>query len=352
LNYSFLDRLVHKLAFGLPLIQRTAEDIESATLGAVYDGATAAQPIFITSLPRAGTTMFLEILHRWPHLATHLYRDMPFVMAPVIWSRVSGIFHKRSELRERAHRDGLQVGYDSPEAFEEIIWNTLWPEKYGETRIELWEENDSKADASEFFLRHMKKIIAIRCPDRILEGRYISKNNANIARLDLIPCMFPDASILVPVRHPFEHAASLLRQHENFRELHQKDSFSRRYMADLGHYEFGELHKPIAFPGLDALISNLDTLTIDYWLAYWIAAFDYIYARRDSVIVVSYEDICRDGERGLRKVLKRLGIDNGGVLQSAAQILRAPSQLRYTDFEINPDLGKRAEVLYESLLSH
>jgi hypothetical protein len=27
-------------------------------------------------------------------------------------------------MAERAHKDGLQVGYDSPEAIEEILWRT------------------------------------------------------------------------------------------------------------------------------------------------------------------------------------------------------------------------------------
>lgn len=352
MNYSFLDRLVHRLAFGLPFIQRTAEDIERAVFCSAYKDAVAAQPIFITSLPRAGTTLFLEILYRWPHLATHLYRDMPFIMAPLIWSRVSSSFRKKSELRERAHQDGMQVGYDSPEAFEEIIWNAFWPEKYEDTSIGLWKKADYKAEAKEFLLEHFKKIIAIRCPERILDGRYISKNNTNIARLELIPLMFPDAKILVPIRHPIEHAISLLRQHRNFLELHKNEPFSKRYMADIGHFEFGELHKPIAFPGLDVLINNLNPNTPDYWLAYWVAAFEYVYTQRDSLILISYEATCRDGQSALLKLLDRIGIDDESMLPEAANLLKSPPEPRQADFEFNHDMHERAEALYQSLLSN
>ena len=115
LNYSFLDRLIHRVAFAAPAIQLTASDMEKALYGASWDKVRGGRPIFITSLPRAGTTLMLEAFHLFPSLASHLYRDMPFVMAPVLWSRLSHGFRKQAELHERAHGDGMQVGYDSPE---------------------------------------------------------------------------------------------------------------------------------------------------------------------------------------------------------------------------------------------
>ncbi len=148
-NYSALDRFLHRIAFSAPSIQFTAADIEKKIFGAVYDNVKAAQPIFITSLPRAGTTLLLEVLQCFPSLATHNYRDMPFVMAPVFWSRLSSSFRKRAELSERAHGDGMQIGYDSPEAFEEILWRAFWPEKYSETGIALWGVADGKKEARE-----------------------------------------------------------------------------------------------------------------------------------------------------------------------------------------------------------
>jgi len=294
----------------------------------------------------------LEVLHRFPSLATHTYRDMPFVMAPILWSRLSSAFRKRVELHERAHGDGMQVGYDSPEAFEEILWRAFWPEKYTDTGIALWAENDIKDEASTFFVEHMKKIIALRRPDRIRDGRYISKNNGNIARLDLIGRMFPEAKILVPVRHPIEHTASLLRQHRNFIEMHKNEAFIRRYMADLGHYEFGDLHRPIAFLGIDKLLSNRNPLQIDYWLAYWIAAFEYVLERRDKVILISYEAICADGRRGLTDICTQLEIPEEGMLDTVASIFKAPSLPRGDKIEFDHKLRGRAEELHEALIAY
>lgn len=350
-DYSVLDRILHRIAFSAPSIQLTAADIEKKFFGEFYSEMLGARPIFITSLPRAGTTLLLEMLHKFPSLATHNYRDMPFVMAPIFWSRMSRAFRKDSQLRERAHGDGMQIGYDSPEAFEEIFWRTFWPEKYSDTSIALWTADDVKGEAHAFFIEHMKKIIALRRPDRTGDGRYISKNNGNIARLDLITCMFPDAEILVPFRQPIEHAASLLRQHRNFIDMHKHDPFIRRYMADIGHYEFGDLHRPIMFPGLDALISGRDPSTIDYWLGYWIATFEYVLSRRDEVVLVSYESTCIGGRKALRGICARLEISEEGILEKAALLLKAPSTRRFDGAVMDAGLRDRAEVLHEDLLS-
>jgi len=350
LNYSFLDRLIHRVAFAGPAIQLTAADMERTLYHTAWDDVRGGRPVFITSLPRAGTTLMLEAFHLFPTLASHLYRDMPFVMAPVLWSRLSGAFRKEAELRERAHGDGMQVGYDSPEAFEEVIWRAFWPEKYGDSGIGLWTEDDVREEATAFFAEHMRKIIALRRPDRAADARYISKNNANIARLDLLRRMFPDGSILVPVRAPVEHAISLLRQHRNFVDMHRDSPFVRRYMGDIGHYEFGALHRPIAFPGLAALTAGRDPLGVDYWLGYWIAGFEHVLSRREHVILFSYEATCRDGAGALAELCRRADIDDGGALAAAAALFRPPPPPRGTDVEIDPDLRARAEALHRALV--
>jgi Sulfotransferase family len=350
LNYSALDRLFHQLAFAAPFIQLTAADMEKAAYGATFRQARAARPIFVTSLPRAGTTVLLESLAEFPSIATHVYRDMPFVLAPILWSKLSGPFRTPTVPRERAHGDGVVVGFDSPEAFEEIIWRTFWPGKYSPTRIALWSAADRRADARAFFLDHMKKIVALRRPDRVADARYLSKNNANIARLDLIPRMFPDASMVVPVRRPLEHAWSLLRQHENFTAIHRESPFVRRYMADIGHYEFGALHRPLAFPGIDDLLAGRDPLTLDYWLAYWIAAFEYLAAHRGQAIVVGYEAMCADAPRALGSLCGALDVPEEATLARAAARFR-PAPLARADLadRSDPGLKSRADEAYRAL---
>jgi hypothetical protein len=350
-NYSALDRLLHKLAFASPAVQLVAADCEDLLFGADIRDVRAPAPIFITSLPRAGTTILLSALNRLPGLGTHLYRDMPFVMAPLLWNRMSRAHRKQAALQERAHGDGMMVGFDSPEAFEEIIWRAFWPEKYTDAGIRLWDRRDADPRAQDFLDAHFRKIVAIRCGSDRSRGRYLSKNNANIARLDYIAATMPDAKILVPVRDPIDHAASLLKQHRNFLAIHARDPFARAYMADIGHYEFGELHRPILFPGVAGLRERHSTVHVDYWLAYWIAAFEHVSSLRSRIIPVSYEGICAQGVPALERLCERLGVDPGGKAGLAAMAAQFRAPMRHGDetTQAAPALQYRARELHASL---
>jgi Sulfotransferase family len=352
--YSRLDRLFHRLAFASPNIQLAAEDIETSAFGRTFRAVSPARPVLLTSLPRAGTTMVLERLHLSPDLACTTYRDMPFVMAPVLWSKLSGRFRRTGEARERAHGDGVVIGHDSPEGFEEVIWRAFWPEHYRRDGISPWATTDAKAEARGFLLRHMQKIIALRRPGRA-GARYLSKNNANIARLALLPAMFPDATLLVILRDPFEHAASLHRQHANFAARHAADPFAARYMGDIGHYEFGALHRPILFPGFAELrggAAGQGPESRDYWLAYWIAAFAAVAAAREGLgarlLIAGYEALCAADGSGFAALRERLGLAEPDGLAGAAPALRLPAR-RAGRAGFDAGLADRAEALHAVL---
>ena len=350
-DYSCLDRLVHRIAFSNSSVQITAAEIEDRLFGRDLDGVEARAPIFITSLPRAGTTVLLTALNLAPELATHLYRDMPFVMAPLLWSRISRRFRKRATLRERAHGDGIAIGFDSPEAFEEVMWRLFWPKHYQADGIKLWSVNDVNVEAQSFMMSHFRKIVSLRCPKGAGQGRYISKNNANIARLDLIPRMFTDATFLVLVRSPMAHAASLHRQHENFLKRHEEDPFTFRYMADIGHYEFGALHRPIRFEGLATLAEGLEATNLDYWLAYWIAAFEHIAMRRDRIHLIEFENLCRRGDEAAAELCELLGIEKSRAPEIGAHFRPVPPLQPELEAYRGP-LRDRAEELHHSLIDH
>lgn len=347
--YSGLDRLLHRIAFLSPEVQKTAAEIEDRIFARRLDGIETRPPVFITSLPRAGTTVLLTALASVPELATHTYRNMPFIMAPLLWDKISGGFRTRAISRERTHGDGIDVSYDSPEAFEEVIWQAFWPDHFLPDRITLWSAADARDEVQAFMRRHFAKIVALRRGDQNSPGRYLSKNNANIARLDLLPVTFPGADILIPVRDPLSHAASLLRQHRNFLDLHERDAFGQRYMRDIGHYEFGALHCPIRFERFDDLTRGLTPLQLDYWLGYWIAAFHHIAARRDRVHLVDYMKLCQNGIAAAEDLCRTLDLD----LIYAARIGAYFNPPRAPDPDISAHQSShrdRAEALYRDLI--
>ncbi len=85
--YSFLERCVHKVAFSTHGSQITLADLEDRIYAKQLRAHTARRPVFITALPRAGTTLLLECFSGLDEFASHCYRDMPFILIPCFWSR-------------------------------------------------------------------------------------------------------------------------------------------------------------------------------------------------------------------------------------------------------------------------
>ena len=82
------------------------------------------RPVYIASLPRSGTTILTEMLEQHPDLTCHRYSDFPNVWTPY-WRNYllrENPDPVRREMRERAHKDRIEVSNDSPEAVEEVLW--------------------------------------------------------------------------------------------------------------------------------------------------------------------------------------------------------------------------------------
>jgi len=311
-DYSATDRFFHEFAFCSPLVPKSASWIEDRLLGRKISGDLHA-PVFVTSLARGGTTALLNALHDVPEMATHTYRDMPFVTAPILWNWLSGGRRRQVARHQRAHGDGLEIDLDAPEAFEEVVWKLFWPEKYQSNGIALWHDKDHRPKAERFLRRHMAKIIKARAslgrPDGKSPARYLSKNNGNISRINFLCETFPECKIVVPVRKPECHVASLLRQHKNFKHLHATDDFTRRYMRDIGHFEFGELHKPILFNA--SAIALFEPDQNDYWLQYWITAFHHLLQYSDKCIFILQDDLRTAPQEMMTRLCKEIGVTPG-----------------------------------------
>lgn len=347
-TYGAADRFAHMLAFSGPGFQKTTAKVDDYVFKKRVKEFEAAPPIFITSLARGGTTSLLNALSQVEGMATHLYRDMPFISAPYMWNGLGNLMNREVTQVERAHGDGLTIGLDSPEAFDEIFWHLFWPEKYDRGQIGIWHETDFRPDAQDFFKLHFRKICYLRAGKTVANGdvplRYLSKNNANIARLRLLPDLFPGCKIVVPLRHPGAHAWSFLRQHRNFLERQSEDDFVLRYMRDIGHLEFGLLHQPMAFPGLAVDGHELDDP--NYWLAYWIAAFRDVLEQSDKCHIVTQNDLRARPNEVLPALAERLDINSG--IMDFRPFFRAEPDLEMTE-GFADNLLREANSIYEAL---
>lgn len=343
--YSALDKALHNYAFASPGRQISLASIEDRIWRRAIGAAAPERPVFITSLARAGTTILLELLARQREFGSATYRNMPFAMAPLLSARFSRLFRKPGEKAERAHGDGITVNFDSPEAFEEALWMAFWPGRYENARIELWTAADRKPDFESFLARHMRKIVA----DTTGACRYVSKNNANIARLPLLATVFPEAQVLIPVRDPAAQVASLMRQHRRFSALHERDRFARQYMEGIGHFEFGAALRPIAFPGGPEDAEGAEHA--DYWLRYWIAAYSHILRTApERTIFVDHDALSLRPDRHLPLLAAALGVAEPAVFMAASGMFRAPKQP--PDLPgASPLLMRQATELHAALLA-
>lgn len=349
-NYSALDRAVHRFALRGLGWQKMMAEVEDDLYARQLRDVELAKPVFVTSLPRAGTTLLLNLFSLLPGFATHSYRNMPFLLCPLIWDSITRSFRKEAALRERAHGDGMAVGFDSPEAFEEVVWKAFWPSKYHDRSIETWAADERSAKFEDFLRSHMRKILLLRLGKDHTDGRYVSKNNTNIARLELLPFLFPDCSIIVPFRNPLDHVGSLLRQHHNFVQIHIENPFAAEYMASIGHHDFGADLKPINF---DHWMSGeaADPMGPTFWLRYWIASFSFVKAHINAnVVLVDYDALCRAPEPGVALLLQAIDCETTSV-GALVSPFRAPTAYHRSDLEVEAALLEQAWALHAALVA-
>jgi hypothetical protein len=354
-SYSALDRLLHRVAFRTTTAQLALADIEDRMFAGQLAACKVDRPVFVTALPRAGTTMLLECCAGMSEFASHGYRDMPFVLVPCLWNRFSVRFRQNAERRERAHGDGMLIDFDSPEALEEVLWKAFWRRHYRSDRIVPW-TCDEERDADEFrdfFRSHIRKIILVRRGKDASAARYLSKNNLNIARLGLLHRLFPDAAVVVPFREPLQHAESLLKQHRNFLRIHKEDRFASEYMRAIGHYEFGDNLRPVDFDGWFDRRESRQTDCLAFWLEYWAAGYRHVLAEGAGFAqCIDYDALCTNPRRGLGLVADAIGCREPGALLAAADRIH-PASSRTVDVAAVPtSVLREVGRVYAALKSH
>ena len=340
-SYSKIDRVLHRMAFASGGIQEAVADIEDRLNRRALARIPLVRPVFITALPRAGTTMLLNMLYETGEFATHTYRSMPFVLCPLTWAKLSGALQSRNtEAMERAHGDGIAISADSAEAFEEMLWQQFFGRHYKQFSIEPWEKQEHR-EFTRFFENHLRKQLLLDTTGH--ERRYMSKNNMNVARIPFLRHLYPQADILVPFRDPVQQASSLLRQHRQFLEMHEADPFSQQYMRGIGHYDFGANFLPIDFDHWIDRDRRKDALSLSFWLEYWQVTYSHILRVTDgNVRLISFDQMTRNPESSLGSIAGSIGM-------GAPEALTNQSCKLHRVAAHNPDLSDVSQSLIDSV---
>jgi hypothetical protein len=338
-DYSFPERLLHRLALHYGPIADMSFDLDQLTLHANPSDIVLQRHVFVSGLARAGTTVLMRRFHATGQYRSLTYRDMPFVLAPNLWRRLSQISRRDIQRSERAHGDNLLVDADSPESLDEVFWRIFAGDEY----LESYRLKPHAPDAElvEKYVRYVNAILSAHEP-RL--DRYLSKNNNNILRLGTIHRAFPNALLLIPFREPLQHAHSLLRQHLRFSELQAKQEFVLSYMTWLGHHEFGLDHRPFQFEGARPAHYAPDTL--DYWLELWCETYSWLEGSKPgAALFVCYEDLCTRAQTWAR--LAELAAISGP--HEVGEPLNLSN--RALDANFDRELGDRAAAIYGRLVA-
>ncbi len=282
-NYSQLDRLLHYLALNFPFFGELSFDLEKTIFGS---NKNYQQAVYVTGLARAGTTALMRALHDTNQFASLTYDDMPFVLSPNLWGKISALSTKQRVAQERAHGDGIQVDFDAPEALEEAFWKLHCGSDY--ITQNLLHPHSVDSEIIEQLLIYQNLICK-----KYGKKRYLAKNNNLILRLTNLAPQTKDNIYLVVFRDPISQSKSLLTQHLRFRDA---DPFTQKYMTWLAHHEFGATHRPFQFA--QSANINGSPEQFDYWLQRWIEAYSYLLTllqnKNNNIIPVSYERLCSE----------------------------------------------------------
>jgi hypothetical protein len=307
--YDLKSRLLHRLALGSTIVGQACFDLECALCKP--DTEIDTRHVFVTGLARAGTTIVMRKLYQSHRFRSLTYRDMPFIMMPGVWKRLSAGARKAAIESERAHGDRLSVSFDSPEAFDEVFWRTFCQDDYikDDRLIAHAATDDVKEQFSTFFEHVISSGGGGGGGGAGAPMRYLSKNNNNVLRMPTIKSALPDAVFVIPFRDPSQQAASLLNQHRRFCALHGKDAFTRQYMTWLGHHEFGSDHRPFRLANVADRLDEFEIDDINYWLALWNMVYQSLKECAPAgSLFVSYEELCADPVTHLRALCRAVDV--------------------------------------------
>jgi Sulfotransferase family len=332
-QYSNTDRFLHKFLLGSREIQRISFSIQRIL---EPHSVKPDRPVFITGMPRSGTTMLLNLIFATRQFESSRYRDLPFPLCPALSRRLNKFSSPKKSESERAHGDGIMISKDSPEAFEEIFWRNIG-------------DHNPENDAIKYFSDYIASIAS----SSLKRTRYISKNNNNISRLSLFTkiCQHLNGIVLVPIRNPIKVADSSRRMHLKFLALQEEDNFVLDYMNLLGHQEFGRGHQWLQL-GERQFKSDSAPVELESWLQYWIYVHSHILQNTSANLFLVDFDTLRSNPESGYKLLSSICKNNDYDKKIVDMLCSEGKQNQNAEQILDNNLAKTAFDLYRELLSH
>lgn len=333
-DYSELSQLLHHMALdnyniSNKLFKRETKKSKSNSL------KTRSEFVIISGLARAGTTSLMNDLAKVDDFVSLSYANMPFVMSPITWQKIYK--PKTKNLKERSHKDGIMIGYNSNEALEEYFFKVKANDSFIHPSY-LSEYEISENDYADYLDYHSN----IKQNN---EKIYLAKNNNFILRYRSMRYFNEEFVMVILFRDPITHAASLKEKHEYYIQLQKSDPFVLDYMNWLGHHEFGLNHKAFVFSS-ETFDLQEDSSSLEYWVKIWINYYENVLSiDHPNTLFINYDSYCQEPRKTVERILDKVGISKNPVENKAFNNMR-----KGTD-DIPEELNYKAQEIYEKLVA-
>ena len=308
------------------------------------------KPIFISGLPRSGTTLITSIISQHQNVGSYKYKDLPFHRIPLIWNKINRFYYSNVLDEERLHGDELNVGLNSPDAFEELIWSRHLENYYNSGFSKYLDDAYKNIKLEKDLTKNIQKILSLRD-----SGRYLSKGNYNVLRLKYINKIFEDAKFIICFRNPSDTVNSLVKVNEKFTFLGKDIQNFSKNLHELCHFEFGEKRIPLFFN------KKANDDVINFWkqgdnfngyLIQWIELYDfilknYIKKKKIKIYLMNFDKLIIDKDAEIQKILSFCELENS-INKFKNQIVLQKSS-KYKD-NISIESKKKVNLIYEKLL--
>ena len=327
-DYSFLSMLLHRMV--LQNFHLNKWMLNKQIAGISHHEAQKNRTLLITGLARSGTTAITRTLFKSNQFESLNYSNMPFVMYPKFWAK----WHKpkKGETKDRAHNDGIRIGFSSVEALEEYFFKAIKDDGFihpdGLTRHDLSREE------YETYKRYRTSIAGYKI--------YLAKNNNHILRLKSLYTNEPKLNVVLLFRDPLQHAFSLFKQHQQFSQVQKENPFALEYMDWLGHHEFGLNQKPFLLRQEPNLLSYGED-DLGYWVERWISYYEYALTF-DQPLFVDYQDFLNNPTDTIRNIGQQTGLNIGTI--HANKFSKSDSEVEFED----AFLRQKAYSIYSELV--
>ncbi len=295
-------------------------NLESKMLQSRIATQTVDRPVYICGLPRAGTTITLQMLSEHPDVVTHKYADFLMPYMPYVWNQVFPRIPVDAMRKPvpRIHRDRIQVTRDSAEMGEEILWEHFFPFIHDESKYSVLDGSTSNPGFERFYVDHLRKLALVRG-----RTRYVSKAIMCVVRMQYLRRLFPDARFLLYVRNPIDHIASMIKQDRIWAELERDDPRQIEIIELTGHHEFGP-HQVMANVGNPEMLHEIRRLfdagqVVQSRARYWAYVYGFVAKQlaedpqlKSRVCIVRYEDLCSDSLATIDRILAHTGLEPEG----------------------------------------